>query len=502
MAPPSFKDLIKEPFGPYPDSLILRTPPGKKLLQLRRLRIQQNNKFIGLDACERYLDPPAKASSPVFFFGVLVIDQLSWLSEAGNAFLKDDLNKRDENWTGQRASQNSRKSTQPRQLKLEALYGQMPGNGFKIKVWIRCEKESAAMFLTSKDYPNSLLLNSKHQHRSYEIISMDRPTYSLSSNFLERYRLVALMEQMINIPQYQLTPRPGYRGGEVDEFVTAYLIKHTKEKLSYAVIFAEEGEEPVNPRLRHVSRAEVRGIFAAHSAWLLAFYLKKKPCPLDVRAWCELIGKVRAAKKTSKSGRWSRTYEDGEIWASDEGESPADIAKTLAKFGGTPGAWEKRLTGAITKSPGNLFDDDHDVEPVNTSRRRRFASYDSDFSEPSTPGCSDSEDDPDSPSIPLPPILSHMTQPPILLPGRFIWSCPIAKCEYCIDFLNLTPQDNSVSELYVAKRQFRNLRDEQVGIVLRRRVHKHYCEDHLRIGSALGENKQEFIKLLEKWQQY
>ncbi|KAJ6490606.1 hypothetical protein C8R47DRAFT_452700 [Mycena vitilis] len=357
------------------------------------------------------------------------------------------------------------------------------------------------MFLTSKDYPNSLLLNSKHQHRSYEILSMDRPTYFLSSNFLERYRLIALMEQMMNIPQYQLTPRPGYRGSEVDEFVTAYLLKHTKEKLSYAVIFAEEGEEPVNPRLRHVSRAEVRGIFAAHSAWLLAFYLKKKPCPLDVRVWCELIGKLRVARKTSKSGCWSETYEDDKIWAAEEGESPADIAKTLAKFGGTPGAWEKRLTAAITKSPGTLFDDDRDVEPANTSRRRRFASYDSDFSELSTPGCSDSEDDYDPPSTPPHPILSHMTEAPFLLPGRFIWSCPIAKCEYSIDFLSLTPQDDSVAEFYVAKRQYRDLRDEQVGIVLRRRANKHYCEDHLHIGSALDESKRELIKLLDKQQQ-
>ncbi|KAJ6531297.1 hypothetical protein B0H19DRAFT_1191117 [Mycena capillaripes] len=500
MAPPTIKELIEEPFGPYPDSVILNpgwVPQGTKLPQLRCLRLCQNEQFIGLDTCERFLVPPKRASSPVSFFGVLIIEQLAWLSEAGKTFLKSDLNARDETFPGQRASQNSRKATQRRELTLEGLYGQMPAGGSRIKVWILCEKENRAMFMTTKSYPNSLILNSKYQHRSYEILTMDRPTYFFSSNFLERYRLVALIEEIA--AKHELTD------AEVDPFVNAYLMKHKTEALSYAVIFAEEGEAPVKPRLRHISHAEVRGIFAAHSGWLLAFYLlkKKSPCPINIRSWCEFIVKVRVAKRAPKSGNWSQTYEDEEIWASDEEDSHAAIAKTLSKFGGKTAMWEEKITKAITKrvSPSRLFDDDDDIQPVASNSKQRYLNYDPDFSEPSTPGCSDSEYDSDAPSLSFPPILERMTQP-TLLPGRFIWDCPIPKCEYRIDFLNLEPQDHGLSETYVQRKQFIDLRDEHIETVLRRRVSNHYCEKHLGLSSTkLRENKQGFIaELLKKWQ--
>ncbi|KAJ7481223.1 hypothetical protein B0H11DRAFT_1237172 [Mycena galericulata] len=166
MAPPTIKELIDEPFGPYPDYVILDPgyrPKGAKLPQLRRLRLSQDGQSIGLDTSERYLSSPKKASSPVLFFGVLVIEKLTWLSEAGKQFLTCDLNERDGNWTGQRSSQNSRKSTQFRNLTLPGLYGQKPSEGFKIKVWIRCEKEVPAMFMTDPTYSQSLLLGSIDQ---------------------------------------------------------------------------------------------------------------------------------------------------------------------------------------------------------------------------------------------------------------------------------------------------------------------------------------------------
>lgn len=103
--------------------------------------------LISLDVCERYVEPPEKASSPVFFFGVLVIEKLVFLSDKGKRLLKAELNDRDAK--AGRSSQNSRKS-QLRQLTLEGLYGQTPGEGSKIKVWIRCEKESGAMYMTGK----------------------------------------------------------------------------------------------------------------------------------------------------------------------------------------------------------------------------------------------------------------------------------------------------------------------------------------------------------------
>lgn len=181
---------------------------------------------------------------------------------------------------------------------------------------------------------------------------MARETYSLSSNFLQRYRLVALINQIV--AKYEIPPNTA----QIDNFVNGYLLIHKENLWSYATIFAEQEQPPhqvsVKPHLRHVSHAEVRESFAAHSGWLLAFYLPKRSRPIDVRLWCEFITKVRVAKRAPKSKTWSQTYEDDEIWASDEEGTPEAIAKTLEKFGGTAGNWEKKIRNAITRDVVSL----------------------------------------------------------------------------------------------------------------------------------------------------
>ncbi|KAJ7137712.1 hypothetical protein C8R44DRAFT_335511 [Mycena epipterygia] len=501
MPSPSILGLLEEPFGPYQDSDILDPayhPKGKQLPQLRRLRLRQDDQSIGLDICERHVEPPEKASSPVFFFGILIIEKLVYLSDKGKRLLKAELNDRDAK--AGRASQNSRK-LQLRQLTLEGLYGQTPGGGSKIKVWIRCEKESGAMYMTDKDYPTSLLLKSKDQHRCYEIITIDRSIYERCRNFLERYRLVALIAEIV--AQYDLPENTV----EVDTLVEAYLRQHKSKGLSYAVIFSEEGNP--KPLLRHVSHAEVRAIFAAHAGWLLSFYLvqRKIKCPIDIGEWCKFIGKVRVAKRAARSGNWSKTYEDPEIWGSDADDSPASIAKTLEKFGGNAANWEKRLINAITnRSSSRLFADDDLVEYVSSgSKVKRRPNYDPDFSEPSTPGCSDSEYDSESSPFPSPRILLHMYQAPVLLPGRFKWDCPIPKCMHSIDFLNLTSQDIELIkppfDVYIGGKQYNDLRDENVQTALCQMVSHHYCQHlHLDSTNLTHQKKNKFIsELSKKW---
>ncbi|KAF7338001.1 hypothetical protein MVEN_02024000 [Mycena venus] len=482
MAPSSIEDLIKEPFGPYPDHFLLDPkwkPEGRNLPQLRNLRLRLGEQFIGLDTCERYVDPPAKPSSPVSFFGVLTIEDLGWLSERGKTALERELNKRDEKRVAKRSSQNSVRTATPRVgLTLKGLYGQRPARGSRIRVWIMCEKHTPAMFMTAKGYPESLLIgskdpndpsvNRKSRHRVYEILSMDTRTYSLSTNFLERYRLVTFIEKVV--AQYKTIDQ-----FEVDNFVNAYLLMHKEKTWSHATIFAQDpldDEELVKPRLRHVSHAEVRATFAAHSGWLLAFYLRKSGhCPIDVRSWCEFIGKVRVAKRAPRSGTWGQTYEDDDIWASDEDDTPAAIAKTLAKFGGTADIWEKRILSALSPTnPSRLFDDelsDDETSIANSSKRRPLA-YDPDFSEPSTPGCSDSEDDFGPPSN----AFIHMAHPPTLRPGRFVWDCPISRCDFSINLLDLGQAGNneSLPEAVVRKKQFDNFKDEQLQKYLSRKL--------------------------------
>ncbi|KAJ7723947.1 hypothetical protein DFH07DRAFT_855393 [Mycena maculata] len=511
---PTIKELVQDAFGPYPDYLILNPgwcPKGTKLPQLRRLILEQDGQWIGLDTSERWVVAPTQTASfsPVFFYGVLLIEKLAWLSEAGKIFLTEELNERDTNW-GQRTTQNSRKSSQFRSLKLTGLYPPAPAPGTnKIKVWIRCEKHSPAMFMTETTYPRSLLLNSKDRKRSYEILTIDRAVYDLCRNFLERYRLVGLIKEIMGNPDYHLEPN----SAEVDVLVDGYLNKHKHEALSHAVIFADHDKPPTTKlRLRHVSHAEVRSHFAKHSGWLLALYLSgpRKDCPIDVRAWCEFISKVRVAKMAPKpppSQNWGQTYDDDELWASDTDGSNAAIAKTLQKFGGTAAKWEHKLARRMRKeSPpprerrAKRTRDDDDDEPVIYYP----PTFDSDFSEPSTPGCSDSEYDSDVPSVPLPGILSHMYNPPTLRPGRFIWDCPISNCTHSIDLLNLRPQDTadlpsyaSYTAVYVKEKQYGSLADEQVQWLLCHLVSLHYWR-HLRIEP--NRQKKEFItELAKRW---
>ncbi|KAF7363803.1 hypothetical protein MSAN_01038200 [Mycena sanguinolenta] len=493
MAPASLKHLIEEPFGPYPDHVILNsswTPRGKSFLpQLRRLRIRQNNESIGLDTCEN-LVAPTNPSNPIFCFGVLVIQNLAWLSDTGKILLARELNKRDENWAGARSSQNSGKVAPSGRLTLQAVYGQQPARGSKISVWINFEKENAALFMTAVNHPESLLLSSKDQHRIYEIVSMERPTYSLSSNFLDRYRLVALIKEIVvkdNIDE---------RVAEVENLVKAYLSIHRERAWSHAIIFAKN-EVPVKPCLRHISNAEVRELFAAHSDWLLAHYLLSPKCPIDVERWCKFIANVCIAKKARES-----EYED-KIWISDDDASPSSIAKTLAEFGGTAEEWEKRLRTAIARPPQANPSYSNPDKPVASKLSGPALTYDPDFSEASTPGCSDPEDDSAPPQV-FHPILLYMARPPALRPGRFIWDCPVPKCEFSLNLLDLkeTVRDEGAPETVVRDKQFENFQDEQLQTFLYQRVSDHYTVDHLGINVKPYEDKQkfktEFMKI--RWQ--
>jgi hypothetical protein len=59
--------------------------------------------------------------------------------------------------------------------------------------------------------------------------------------------------------------------------------------------------------------------------------------------------------------------------------------------------------------------------------------YDSDFSEPSTPGGSDSEVE--KPNIKIPDFCMEM---PSIPNGRMTWSCPCTECNYRLDFVDIS----------------------------------------------------------------
>ncbi|KAJ7632955.1 hypothetical protein FB45DRAFT_913994 [Roridomyces roridus] len=484
----SIKDLLDKPFGPYPDWLILNpafVKGGTSLPRLRNLRLVQNNKFIGLDTSEQYLTAPTKPSEPVHFLGVLLIEKLEWLSEAGLEFLTKDLNDRD----GARQSRKSGSKQAP--LKLTGIYGQIPARGFRIKVWVQCLKEVPAMFMTDDRYPKSLLLGSRDKRRTYEILSIDRHIHDRSRKFLQRYQLIALIKEILHKHRDDETGRHPLG---VETLVAAYRIKHQDENLSHSVLFAKD--PPPAPHVRHVSRAEVRAAIAAHAEWILAFYLcPHKSCPLDVIDWCTFIRGVWRARASGAQGmprNWGRTY-SRETTPKFDPDDPTAISEALAAFGETPDVWQKRLDHALTRKTSStstafhLFDDEMHSVP------QRLV-YDPDFSEPSTPGETSSESESDLETLPLPRIIY---KPPTLLPGRFIWDCPVARCNHSVDLLHWGLQE-TLEDIVVHKHQYSNLSDEQVQNLLFRLVADHYFEHLVR--TTKYESKAQFrAEMAKRW---
>ena len=129
--------LLKEPFGPYPDELILQNHDTHTLqLTSVRLQFEGGKGAIGLDDTEW----PTKPIPIVYFFGIIEIDKLNWLSEQGLGYLQTDLIQRDLEMSGKVAS---------RPLQLASLYPMFNGklSNLRMRVWVRGKKAVSANFM-------------------------------------------------------------------------------------------------------------------------------------------------------------------------------------------------------------------------------------------------------------------------------------------------------------------------------------------------------------------
>ncbi|CAK5277240.1 unnamed protein product [Mycena citricolor] len=509
---PSFRELLSLPLGPFDDFAVLSPtyhPTGGTLPKLERLRMRDIHRNItGLDKTDRNLKPPIEPSPTVHFWGILVVQNLSWLSARGREMIDAQL--------GMRDSELQRHAGPPtRAIKLENVLraARNMKDPIRLRLWLRCEKQMEASFKTDKRYTQSLLLHSKDQQRTYEIISMDAPTYQLSRNFLARYRLVALISEIVSDPAYNLT----LYSLDMDVLENAYLIKHERERLSYRAIAAQPDQVAIEGRLRHLSRAEIRSEFAAHAAWLLGFYIRSRNCYLNVRVWCEFIGKTQAARRSLNNGQWGRTYEDNEIWDSRTAGDAHSIALTLAKFGGTVDEWEKLLDRKILEDPHLVapsVDDEEALDPfLRGGRDKQDFDYDSSMSVESTPDCSESESEevvldckyPNKRS--LPSIPTWISAPLFVYEGSTVWECPGPDCPFVLDpyalpnRANIVDPTEAADEEFVQRGQFKDMSDKRVHRVLARRVSEHYAE-HLKIADLDLYNTQKVVDRLHRHFQF
>jgi hypothetical protein len=144
--PPKFKyqELVDTPLGPFADDEILSAsfPPPEVLPTLEMLTLECAEEATGFDECE-YIMPPSSDSliskHTVFFYGVLKVDSLEWLSEGGRDLLEANVRKRDEELHPHIGTS---------RLRLERLYDNAKRRGLAISVFIRCEKNLAAEYMT------------------------------------------------------------------------------------------------------------------------------------------------------------------------------------------------------------------------------------------------------------------------------------------------------------------------------------------------------------------
>ncbi|KAF7295455.1 hypothetical protein MIND_01085300 [Mycena indigotica] len=373
-------------FGPYLDSdILLETPSRSEILALTNVQLMQNGEPIGLDQSDRFLVNP-RGQPEVYFTGDLVLkpNDLRWLSDRGLRYLQEEQS-----------------------ITMSISIAQFAMANVTAKVTIICKRQSPAMYMTSNQ-SDDLIMNSVHGRRSYRIQSLSAETHANSTAFLARFRWVRIIQRITEMRNFS----PPL---SIEVLVKTYREMHTADLASAQHRKSQKFSAP------QVSHAQVRIELSWHAAWLLAFYVQgqTRKVVLDVDSWLLFIQHVEVRHERAPSN------------------SLRKMATTLCEFGDTPDNWFKKLESAQKRSQA-LLSASTPIRPETTRvQRGPSPTYDSDFSEPSTPSWSghDSEDDESKSNIVLPSWFSLMRTPPQFHPTTFIWECPLPHCDYYLDLL-------------------------------------------------------------------
>ncbi|KAJ7596515.1 hypothetical protein C8J56DRAFT_882250 [Mycena floridula] len=349
-----------------------------------------------LDETEWVLAP--ETSRTIYFFGIVEIEKLSWLSDKAKNLLEEEIDAR------QSALDSDRKC-----LKLAVVFAD-PSKYGTLKVWLR--------------------------PRTYQVLTMSVHTHKLSQKYLEQWRMHRLFEY-ITAPAKKPPP---VSQRSIDWLVTKTIEYHATE-VNYRLIYDPEdpnrGQSGNLRRPRKISRTEVVRIFARHSAWFLAQQLAPKNDSaryiVNMHDWYTFCKKV---------------HSEPVVWGLKG--KPRDI--DLCEFGGGASYWSRKIAKVVESINIVDIDNDSDGDVIMAAPIRHEAPrtskliFDSDFSEESTPPPSDSEydswnDDREvlhtlKTAVPL-----FCRVAPELPPGKFIWDCPDPACQYHIDLLNATKAD-------------------------------------------------------------
>ncbi|EDR13790.1 uncharacterized protein LACBIDRAFT_322967, partial [Laccaria bicolor S238N-H82] len=381
----------------------------------------------------RLLDPRTnKAETPVDVYGILRLNKTAYLTETGRIRLRAELRQRDGPGSG---------------LTLERLFGDGKNSGSTIRVYLR---GFTPYIIGCND------------NRSIDALDKGRT------------------------PLDQRT---------IDWLVEKYTTEIRKHDLFRRLIHNGPDEQTsVKRHLRHVSQADIRCYFAAQAEWLLAHQLASSHSQevrgrLSLRHWVAFCREVKIDRQKARS--------QGVRWGMPHGAKKEYIGKAgdefgLARFGmGEKPAtfWETQLHNGLKEKKKQMdFEFEAQLPRKEASHKEELRkgefSYDGDFSEPSTPGMSDTDSDIES-DIFAQPIPQCVFDPPEIPPGRFTWFCCIPGCSYTIDLLNLTEENlNGLPEhtAYILKsKSWSSVRDSPVQQSLQHLVNIHYnshLEEH------------------------
>lgn len=195
-------------------------------------------------------------------------------------------------------------------------------------------------------------------HRKFEVTSLEEDMYNLSRNFFERYRLLAAMNFIVQHGSNKT--ELASRG--IDYFVHNYLTEcaagyklsldssdkvNTQRRRIFHPHGADKGESSKPIKGRHIHRAEVLGMFAAHAEWLLMHQidLKQKKI-IDLESWATFCKTIVIQRKRARQHgvQWGQAYNDTN---NDGTDDEVDFARA-----GLPPDQVKKLRTTLKKRLG------------------------------------------------------------------------------------------------------------------------------------------------------
>lgn len=170
----------------------------------------------------------------------------------------------------------------------------------------------------------------------------------MSQNFLERYRLRALIVELIDLDHGETALADRNVDWLIDRYFEHIIPRDLNNRITTDPSL--EREVLLEPRhLRHTSHAEIRGYFASHAEWLLANQLASLSTSsnvklIDIRQWISFCLQVRIEVADAKRNgvRWGVPHKTGlDLCKSSSQNLP--LHQSLAKYGQTASFWSKKL---------------------------------------------------------------------------------------------------------------------------------------------------------------